>query len=62
MHADGYMVRWHPERILDVRETYASRFDPEGTEVCYRLRDRRMKPEYEWHPLGRGHTKERTRR
>jgi hypothetical protein len=52
LNRDGTMARWHLERTLNVWTAF-SKFDPEGTEVYYRFRDRRMKPEYEWHPLRR---------
>ncbi len=62
LNADGTMARLYPERTLNVWNTLQSKFDPEGTEVYYRLRDRRMKPEYEWHPLGRSQPKKGRRR
>lgn len=48
---DWELVRWHFERVLDVYLTNLDRLDPAGTEVYSALRSRRMRPEYEWHPL-----------
>jgi hypothetical protein len=46
----GTFCRWRFEKIIDVCKTWESSIDPNGTEVYSELRDRRMKPEYEWHP------------
>ncbi len=46
----GEMVRWQLEKIVDVYWTDIVELDPNGTEVFSALKDRRMKPEYEWHP------------
>jgi len=48
LNPDGYMVRWAFERILDVYDLYDEEFNPEGTEVASVLKERRMKPEFEW--------------
>lgn len=47
----GEMVRWHFEKVVDVYEMIEDTIDPKGTEVFYEFKRRRMKPEYEWHPL-----------
>lgn len=47
----GEMVRWHFEKVVDVYDMNVDTIDPKGTEVFYEFIRRRMKPEYEWHPL-----------
>lgn len=49
------LVRWRFERVLDVYETNLERLEPTGSEVYSTLRSRRMRPEYEWHPLQEAH-------
>ncbi len=46
----GEMVRWQLEKIVNVYWTDIEELNPNGTEVFSALKDRRMKPEYEWHP------------
>ena len=46
----GHFYRWGFEKILDIYETFDTAIDANGTEVYSELKDRRMKPEYEWHP------------
>lgn len=50
------MVRWHFERVLDVQETFLvnDELNQEGEEIFSQIRERRMRPEYEWHPLQEG--------
>jgi len=48
----GPLGRWSFETILDVCETFIDTFDPKGTEVYFEIKQRRMQPEYEWHPTG----------
>ncbi|MBI5095137.1 MAG: DUF4288 domain-containing protein [Candidatus Hydrogenedentes bacterium] len=50
LRTTGYFWRWHFERITDVWGTSYNSIGCEGTEVYSKLQDRRMKPEYEWHP------------
>ncbi len=50
LNADGEMVRWRLEEIVDVYQLFADAIDPRGTEVYSRIGQRRMKPELEWHP------------
>ena len=51
-HLNPYyeMVRWNFERVLDVYQMNDTEFDPRGAEVFSTLRERRMRPEFEWHP------------
>jgi hypothetical protein len=51
LNDQGHMVRWHLERVVNVYDTSELTIDPAGTEVYSELRSRRMRPEYEWHPL-----------
>lgn len=44
------LVRWKFERVLDVYQISDDAFDPKGTEVFSVLRERRMRPEFKWHP------------
>jgi len=46
----GHCYRWHFEKIIDVCEPIEESFNPAGTEVYYNYRNRRLRPEYEWHP------------
>ncbi len=50
LNADGEMVRWRLEEIVDVHQLFADAIDPRGTEVYSHIVQRRMKPELEWHP------------
>lgn len=50
LNPHGERVRWHLEEILEIYDTMATEIDPDGTEVYSRLRERRMKPDHEWHP------------
>ena len=50
----GEMVRWHFDEVVDVYEMNEDSIDPKGTEVYSQFKRRRMKPEYEWHPLKEG--------
>ena len=43
------LVRWKFERVLDVYHIYDAEFDPKGTEVFSVLRERRIRPAFEWH-------------
>ena len=49
---DGCFWRWRFEKITDVCKILEvdRTLDVDGAEVYWRLQDRRMKPEYEWHP------------
>ena len=58
----GQMVRWHFERVVNVYDTSELTTDPAGTEVYSELRSRRMRPEYEWHPLRQRPRRRRRRR
>jgi hypothetical protein len=51
LNHDGQMVSVQFEEVLNVVDLVEEKIDPRGTEVYYRLYERRMKPEYEWHPL-----------
>jgi len=51
LDADGSLWRFRMEKVLDVEFVSWGDPDPDGTEVCWRLERRRMRPEYEWHPL-----------
>ena len=51
LNSDGEMVRWQFEKILDTYAIQEEELDPKGTEVFSVLKSRRMKPEYEWHPM-----------
>jgi len=46
----GHFRRWIFETVLDVYKTCEDTIDPKGTEVWSEMKQRRMKPEYEWHP------------
>jgi hypothetical protein len=50
-NGDWELVRWNFERVLDVYLTDLDRLDPTGSEVYSKFSSRRMRPEYEWHPL-----------
>lgn len=52
LNSNGEMVRWQLEKIVDIYWTSidVDGFNPHGTEVFSALHQRRMKPEYEWHP------------
>ncbi len=52
LNSEGYMVRWLLEEVLDVYALMDEEIDENGTEVYSRLRNRRMRPEYQWHPRG----------
>jgi hypothetical protein len=47
----GHFFRSCLEKILDVYDLSSDTIDPAGTEVYSEFKDRRMKPEYEWHPV-----------
>lgn len=47
----GEQVRWHLEKVLNVDNLIDRDISPEGTEVYWELKKRRMRREYEWHPL-----------
>ena len=51
MNLDGFLVRWQMEEVTDVYEIIDREIDSKGTEVYSSLHQRRMKPEYEWHPF-----------
>ncbi len=51
LNGDGQLVRWQLEEVSDVYSLFETELDPSGTEVWSSLRMRRMKKEYEWHPL-----------
>jgi len=54
LNTDLRMVRWHYEKITDVYEmlsVYKDKFNQSGTEVYSKFRMRKLKPEYEWHPI-----------
>ena len=51
LNADGYMLRWAFDRVLDVYNTMDKELDPRGTEVFSVYTERRMKPEYVWNPM-----------
>ena len=54
LNTDLRMVRWHYEKITDVFEMLSvcnDKFSPSGTEVYSKFRMRKLKPEYEWHPI-----------
>jgi hypothetical protein len=46
----GEFVRWQLEEVLEILETWESRFDPAGTEVYSRRYFRRLTPERVWRP------------
>lgn len=50
LNSNGEAVRWHLEEVVDVYHVGSLELDPQGTEVFSSLRERRMKPEFEWHP------------
>jgi hypothetical protein len=50
LNSDGYRVRWAFEKVLDTYRLFDDEILAEGTEVFSVMKDRRMKPEYEWHP------------
>ena len=60
LNSDGELVRWRMEEIIDVYELGETEIDPKGTEVYSVLTQRRMRPQYEWHPTTK--TKSRGRR
>jgi len=49
----GHFRRFAFESILDVCDLYEDTIEPEGTEVYYEFKRRRMKPAYEWYPSGK---------
>ncbi|MBI5928323.1 MAG: DUF4288 domain-containing protein [Chloroflexi bacterium] len=52
LNSDGEMVRIRLDCVLDVFETnIIDKVDPKGEEIFYTIKHRRMRPEYEWHPL-----------
>ena len=52
----GHFYRWGFEKVLGIYETFDNTVDPNGTEVYSELKQRRIKPEYEWHPGKRNAT------
>ena len=50
LNADGFMVRWAFECVLDDYEIGDEKIDPRGVEVFSVLAERRMKPKYVWQP------------
>ena len=46
----GRRVRWQLDQVVSIFELIDQRIDPRGTEVYSKLGQRRMRPEYEWHP------------
>ena len=53
LNAEGYMVRWKLEEVVDVYDLSDKVIDEAGTEVYSGLYQRRIRPEYEWHPRTR---------
>ena len=54
LNTDLRMVRWQYEKITDVFEllsVYKDKFEHSGTEVYAKFRMRKLKPEFEWHPI-----------
>ncbi len=51
LNSYGEMVTWRFESVLEIYHTSIENFDPKGTEVYSTMGKRRMRPEYEWHPL-----------
>jgi len=53
LNTDKIMVRWNYERILATYEAdiYKDKLDPTGTEVFSEFKYRKLRPEYEWHPI-----------
>ncbi len=51
LNSDHEMVRWQFEEVLGVYHTFIDKIDPAGMEVYSEYGRRRMRPEYEWHPL-----------
>ncbi len=49
--ATGHFYRWTFEAILDIYKTFIDEIDPNGMEVYSEMKKRRIKPEYEWHPV-----------
>jgi len=47
---NGYFERLHFESILRVYDMLEYPLDPKGSELYSQFKDRRMKPEFEWHP------------
>jgi hypothetical protein len=50
LNSDGYMVRWAFEKVLDNYRLFEDEILAEGTEVFSVMKDRKMKPEYQWLP------------
>lgn len=50
LNTDGFMVRWKLERIHEVYALFADKIEEKGTEVFSYMRQRRIRPEFEWHP------------
>ncbi|MCL4256638.1 MAG: DUF4288 domain-containing protein, partial [Anaerolineae bacterium] len=52
LNSDGEMVRIRLDCILEVfRTNIMDKVNPKGEEIFYTIKHRRMRPEYEWHPL-----------
>ncbi|MBZ0321081.1 MAG: DUF4288 domain-containing protein [Anaerolineae bacterium] len=51
LNGDQEVVRWQFEEVLDIYHTFIEKIDPAGMEVYSEFGRRRMRPEYEWHPL-----------
>jgi hypothetical protein len=52
LNSDGYMVRWMFEKVLDTYRLFDDEILGEGTEVFSVMKNRKMKPEYQWLPKG----------
>jgi hypothetical protein len=52
LNSDGYMVRWMFEKVLDTYRLFDDEILEEGTEVFSVMKNRKMKPEYQWLPKG----------
>jgi hypothetical protein len=51
LNSQGEMVRWQLEKFVDTYLITEGTLDHRGTEVFSTMWRRRMRPEYEWHPL-----------
>ena len=54
LNTNNILFRWKFEKILDICESlefFDCELNDEGNEIYYNWKDRRMKPEYEWHPI-----------
>lgn len=51
LNSDGYMVRWQFEKFIDIYWVFDDEINKQGkqgAEVFSVLKNRRMKPEYQW--------------